>query len=139
MIKRFVLVALPVLAFAACGGGDSTDSFNDFISAQDRLLTKVCSCDPNPSMCESENGTSATEQSCIEGVLADHDTAELRDAIDCLVDATNDLVDCLNPVTCDDMTTAAEDCFDAADAAEEACPSVPAAVDAEIESTCFPE
>lgn len=134
------LCSVALLAFTACGGGDSiTDSFNDLVTAQNQVTEKVCSCATDPVACEAMFGLSDADANCIRGVLADFDTEAARAALDCQAAAGSDYHACINPIACDDMTTAADDCDAAYDAAFEACPAVPADLDAAVESTCFPE
>lgn len=126
--------------FAGCGGGSSAaDSFGDLVATQRQVAQKVCSCSTDPVACESQYSLSEEDITCVEGVLADYDTDAVRAAIDCREAAASDYFACINPIACDDTTTAQEDCNAAYGVQEEACPPIPSDADTAVNAACFPE
>jgi hypothetical protein len=140
-MKRLTILfsGLALMAFAACGGDSSTDSFDSWISTQEDVIETICACDAEPATCETENGFDATEVSCIRGVVSSNDSPALQMALDCQTTANSNFHTCIEPIACDDMTSARQDCGTAYQAAIEACPDIPEAVDAAVETMCFPE
>lgn len=137
-MKKLALIAVSLmsLSFAACGGGDSaTDSFDDFVAANNRVIDAVCACDTDPATCKSENSNTPTEISCLRDVVSANEDA-VSDFIACQAAATDDAADCFGGASCMDAT-AQEACFDAYDAAAEACGELPATINDMFEA-CFP-
>ena len=129
------------LGTLGCGSDTPANLYTQLTNNQADAVALLCECfeavgATSEAECITEFGDedSATEQACLAEVYATYRTEALP-AVECQMDAFDDVADCVNDVVaCDE--TAIQDCFEAADTAFDACPELPAAVETAVEA-CY--
>lgn len=134
-------VLLGALGTLGCGSDTPANLYTQLNNTQEDAVALLCECfaaagQPDEATCLAEFGNedTTTEQACLAEVYATY-RSEALPATECELAVFDDAADCINDVVaCDETAIGA--CFDAADAATDACPELPPAVETAIEA-CY--
>ena len=129
-MKR-ALAVIPFGLFLALGCGGSSKA-GEFFADNDTALRDLCACTDDEQQCLMESLADPEFARCQQRVL-DARQDDLAEQLDCLVETGRVLLECLDPLTCDQDVERLTCVMNFQTAANE-CPPVPADVNTELQA-----